>query len=68
MDTFTDVPKVAICSGGIHIESLEVAWIGLVASLAASGAVTVIVGLVRSWRRRSRHRLRESPSESETIA
>jgi len=51
MDNFTDLPKVAICSGDIDNETLESIWI--VSSLAATAALTAIVGWVRSWRRRS---------------
>ena len=50
MDNFTDLPKVAICSSDIDSETLEAIWI--VSSLAATAALTAIVGWVRSWRRR----------------
>jgi len=46
MDNFTDLP---ICSGDIDSETLEAIWI--VSSLAATAALTAIVGWVRSWRR-----------------
>ena len=48
MDNFTDLP---ICSGNIDSETLETIWI--VSSLAATAALTAIVGWVRSWRRRN---------------
>jgi len=41
---------VAICSSDIDSETLEAIWI--VSSLAATAALTAIVGWVRSWRRR----------------
>ena len=50
MDNLTDLPKVAICSSDIDSETLEAIWI--VSSLAATTALTAIVGWVRSWRRR----------------
>jgi len=51
MDNFTDLPNVAICSNDIDNETLEAIWI--VSSLAATAALTAIVGWVRSWSRRS---------------
>ena len=51
MDNFTDLPKVAICSSDIDSETLKAIWI--VSILAATAALTAIVGWVRSWRRRS---------------
>jgi len=51
MDNFTDLLKVAICSSDIDNETLEAIWI--VSSLAATAALTAIVGWVRSWRRRN---------------
>ena len=54
MDYFTDVPKVLICSSDIDGETLEAVWI--VTILAITAAITVIVGWVRNWRRRSRRR------------
>jgi len=45
-ENFTDVPKVVICSSDINGETLEAVWI--VASLATTAAITVIVGWVRS--------------------
>jgi len=62
MDNFTDIPKVVICSSDIDGDTLEAVWI--VASLATTAAITVTVGWVRSWRRRSRPRPRESASVS----
>ena len=50
MDNFTDLPKVAICCRDIDSETLEAIWI--VSSLAATAALTALVGWVRSWRRR----------------
>jgi len=52
MDNFTDLPNVAIGSSDIGSETLEAIWI--VSSLAATAALTAIVGWVRSWRRRRR--------------
>ena len=52
MDNFTDLSKVVICSSDIDSETLEAIWI--VSSLTATAALTAIVGLVRSWRRRRR--------------
>jgi len=51
MDNFTDLATVAICSSDIDSETLEAIWI--VSSLAATAALTAIVGWVRSWRRHS---------------
>jgi len=50
MDNFTDLPKIAICSSDIDSETLEA--IRILSSLAATAALTAIVGWVRSWRRR----------------
>jgi len=51
MDNFTDFPKVSICSSDIDSETLEAIWI--VSSLAATAALTAIVGWASSWHRRS---------------
>jgi len=42
INNFTDLPKVAICSSDIDSETLEAIWI--VSSLAATVALTAIVG------------------------
>ena len=61
MDNFADIPKVVICSSDIDSETLEAIWI--VSSLTATAALTAIVGLVRSWRRRRRIPLKEAEIE-----